>query len=168
MPETTQINIELPLPLDVVSTLTQLIGAAYPGAMMSNPTGQGFRSVVSFEIPAKDRVPDGELYDFLETFTPEFVDTAVGEAMMTMTGMGAPAFLAHIMRSATQQALADEPGAENYLEYSFAVPEENTDYLVTIARGQDRTPAALREQAERRADRYAEKLRELGVDPEDC
>lgn len=162
MPEKTEIRIEAPLPLDMVATITRLIGGAYPNAQMA-PSGR--QNCLTFVVEAADRVPEDKVAEFLHTFTPEFADETLGEVTYNLDTYGAPLILAQTLREAALRTINENPEAENYLEYSFWAPEERREYVVTIARGANRTPAALREQAEERADKYAAKLLELGVDP---
>lgn len=58
--------------------------------------------------------------------------------------MDAPKHLAATLIAGARTIFSENPDAENYVEYDVYDREYHQPYLVTVARGQDRTPHQLR------------------------
>lgn len=155
---TQQIQVQLPLPLDVAGTLMKLIGAVYPSARV-RPFGS---SHMVLEIDLEDRVPDGDVDAYLEGVSPELLSPEAGETVLTNSGVTAPEWLARLAGSIMEIALDAAP---NYIEADFTI-NAGTDLTMIVARTAEQTPHALRMKAEKRVTKLEEKLRDLGVDPE--
>lgn len=157
MSETTQIEIKLPLPLDVAGTLMKLIGAAYPTSRV-RPFGN---SHMMMEIDTAERVPEGDLDKFLEGFSLDLMDPEVGESLLTQTGFSAPGWLANLAAQMMTAAIGDAP---NYIEAGFTLEAQNL--VMSVARSEGQTPHELRLKADARVAQLEAALRERGVDPD--
>lgn len=158
MSNTTQIEVQLPLPLDVATTIMKLISVAYPSAKV-RPFGAGH---MVLEIDLEDRVPEGDVDAYFEEFTPHLLDAGAGESVLTASGITAPEWLARLAGSIMETALDAAP---NYIEAGFTL-NAGPDLTMIVARTAEQTPHALRMKAEARTAKLEEKLRDLGVDPE--
>lgn len=155
----TEVNVALPLPLDVASTLMRLIGAAYPSTMI-DMTGKGGRYGLTLKIDPAERAVDvtdeqaravvldsqPELLSFdassFSTSTPDELRLFLGE-------------LAHAIFTATD-------GAINYIEWEIRTPDDDT-YVLTISKSKRQRPTALLEQANAEAALLRASLDELAA-----
>lgn len=154
----TDVEIRLPLPLDLAGTLLNLIGAAYPKAQV-RMSG----SHMTVAIDPADRIPDGDLETYLESFTPSMLEPGVGETLLQRDGVSAPEWLAHVLGEIAQAALDNAP---NYIEAPLRLTATSGEMVMTVARSEGQTPHALRMAAEARVSQLEDKLKDLGIDPD--
>lgn len=135
----TDVRIRGPLPLDVASTLLQVIDRVYPGTKVTTARGD---DALHLLIPVGERpvCPD------LDEGLPVEVIKLNPDGMTVSTPQGLATMLTGIMEDAFAEHEAD-----NYVEWSTRVPasEGHRQYVMTFARSQQQTPAELRTKAER-------------------
>lgn len=138
MSETT-ITLGLPLPLDVMTTLCNLIGSAYPNSMMK----MGHRTV-DVIIDDAERVEDLADLDTAKQLASEFSLDARFEGVSD-DGMklALPEYLAKTFATMFIRLFADNPLAINYLEMLVNSPDDGEQYAVHIARSKGQTPHEL-------------------------
>lgn len=130
----TEVRIRGPLPLDVAGSLLNAVGTMYPGTRIaSNAEGDA----LTLLIPDTDR-PAAEGLD-------------VGEALEVIrldpTGLSAvtPPGIATAMAAMVDDLFAESPGAENYLEFTFAAPDHpHSTYVLICVKPGGETPHQLR------------------------
>lgn len=158
----TIVNVELPLPMDVTGTLMRAVGSAYPNAHIVQ---DGSGRFLSFAISEEDRAAsDGEVEEFEKADRDADVDALVTSFKDGTLGMSTEEWFSKMMVGALEDILEDTT-AENYLEMTLTT-SEGKGYAVVVCRTPDSTPHRLRQAAEKRAELYAETLRQLGVDPD--
>lgn len=139
MDDHTAVRIRGPLPADILGTILQLIGSAYPSARFSSgDDGDAFTLLI----------PDHE--------RPENADGITGEPLEVIrldpTGISfsIPQELAVTMTSVMEAAFAEfEP--DNYLETQVSVPASEGGfrrYAMIFARAPEQSPHELRQAAE--------------------
>lgn len=163
------VRFDLPLPLDMAATLMNLLGLAYPGAMIDLRHGDPRRMVI--------RVPDGERR------RPKRVSKRAAEAARAIANdedeegllgemseagnvmIHPPERLAKAMVASLEASFEDEPLAENYLEWKLHDRSNHArTWVVIAARSEGQTPHALRMKAEQERDAALALLAELGVE----
>lgn len=152
--EPATIAFNLPLPMDVVVTLTSAIGVLYPEAMMD---ATGARpNQITMQIPhdsrcrsktaaAKIRAAKAHLEDEHEVLMRSF---GPGNQM----GADLPLYMADTLIAGARAAFAENPDAPNYVEYTFVDKRDSREYVVTVGRRDGQTPHQLRRQAEAERD----------------
>jgi hypothetical protein len=191
----TIVSVDLPLPLDIPASLMQVLGTLYPNTQIvtdGDPRKLTF-AIADTDRYAFDE-EDGDCFGEDSDEAPDEAvagatnrsdtdpsrRTALAqirrvpadpeiEATLTSVRNGAfgiqpPEWFAKLIIGGLL-AVLDTTSAENYLEMTLPGPD-GVQYAVVACRTADRTPHQLRQAAEARADRYAAKLRELGVDPD--
>lgn len=158
----TVVKVALPLPLDVASSLMRAVGTVYPSTQISQTSGGFLEFHVSDEDRRDPQEPSAET-----VYAPSDADL---EAVLTdlrdgSLGVSVPEWFTKMVLGGVLEVFAEHPEALNYLEMPLHAPDGAT-YVVIACRSREQTPHALRRLAEERADRYAAKLRELGVDPD--
>lgn len=146
--EDTTIQINLPLPIDVVSTLMVLIGSAYPDATM---TQQGrFDNRMGFKIPAGARAKkiSKAAAAKLKQDSSSLDGFDVTEAGPNGFAWATPAHIADMCRAVIDTAFEDNPDATNYLEWGVQSADQKQHYVLTFCRSKGQTPHALRMAAE--------------------
>lgn len=158
----TVVAIDLPLPLDVTSSLMRAIGDMYPGAQVRS---DGDRHKLTIMIPDSDRRRDDVDGEPTTTPapTPADVDAFLASIDDGTFGVSGTEWLARVLVHLASGAL-DRPDADNYVELTLA--DSDLAYAVALCRSTSQTPHALRMAAEERAERLAQRLRELGEDPD--
>lgn len=148
-----EIEIRLPLPMDVVTTLTRLIASAYPKATFTEH--QGFSPSLKISLPGGSRP-----LPIRRRSTPARASqVAVLESAPQRFGIGGPAEMVRAFGEVIHQSFVDHPDARHYLEMPCRF--KDTTYVLTFSRGIAQTPMVLHSAAERRA-RVAEgRLAEL-------
>jgi hypothetical protein len=138
----TRVQIALPLPMDVASTVMRLIGMAYPEALM-----EGHDRSMTFLIPEGARPRKGsknkakpEQRDDVDS---ELLELGPDGISITTPGVLAAAAL-DIMRTSFEQF----PDAKNYLEQRCYDRETHKAYVMTFQRAEGNTPHEMRQRAE--------------------
>lgn len=153
--ETTPVIINLPLPVDVATTLTMAIAKLYPNSTFGGGSGT---SRLQINIPNSDRSPEkaGEVRETLETFEAQTAadgDYAFSDISNEGVAISTPTEIAQIFLPVVEAAFEEFPDAENYLEYRFSNPQTRKQYTLLFQRNDKMTPGELREEAEKRAAR---------------
>lgn len=158
--EDTTIEINLPLPIDVVSTLMLLVGSAYPDATLTDQGRYGRK--LGFKIPAGSRTKklsktaaaklkqDGTGFDF-----------DVTEAGPQGFAWAMPEHIADMCRDVIETAFKDNPDAANYLEWVVQSSDGTGRYVLTFCRSKTQTPHALRMAAEAKLATAEARIKEL-------
>lgn len=171
--EWTPIRIEAPLPLSVAGTLMQLIGAAWPEAVID--TRGSNRYSLSMRVPKtqpkevtqeeieqlfqESDEDDGEFLGFRNENDSAWVAFAPPEELCLKLGEIAHAIFA-----------AHQPEAVNHVEWEVRTGNEPDDpkYVLSISTRKDRTPLAMRKAAEAEVDRLTALLEKHGIDPKEA
>jgi len=150
----TAIQIALPLPMPVVGTLMNLIGAAYPDAEMGNSA-----SGLKFLIPS-NAVP--------QELPTDFTPVPSGEDDVNVTSLGpdgiainTPAELASVCLHIMKATFEEFPDAKNYLETQCYDREEGKSYVLTFRRAECNTPHQMRQIAEKERDDAKAELKKV-------
>lgn len=151
--EPTVIEIQLPLPSDVVTTLTGLIASAYPKATFTERAG--FHHTLAITLP-----PGSRPRPFRKKTAPARAsEVSITEAGPGRFGVEGSAEVTRLLAEVVHQSFVDHPEVKAYLEMRLRY-RENV-YLVTFARGVAQTPQVLHMAAERRARQAEARLGEL-------
>lgn len=157
-------RIALPLPLDVASTLMNVISQVYPSAAI-DMSAKNLDILLDKQDRVDPKADGGDPFEGAKRFASAFEAEVVA---LTATGdlhLAAPRLLSEVVvplaRAATQA-----PGVENYLTWEVQ-DTDGSRYVISAAKSSGQTPHALREAAERKATVYAARLRELGIDPDE-
>lgn len=146
----TDIAIQLPLPMSVTGTLMNLIGAAWPDAVVADNregllTGgkhmvlripDAAPAAVSAEAIAAAKVEPGEDDVDLLELGPQGISLRRPDELTAM--------MLQIMRAGFQE----HPDAVNYLENKVYDPTTREEYVLIFARSEGQTPHELRMAAE--------------------
>lgn len=158
--EDTTIQINLPLPIDVVSTLMLLIGSAYPDATL---TEQGrWDNRMGFKIPAGARakkISKAAAAKLKQDSTGQDFD--VTEAGPQGFAWAMPEHVADMCREVIETAFKDNPDAANYLEWVVKSSDGTGRYVLTFCRSKNQTPHALRTSAETKLAAAEARIKEL-------
>lgn len=163
--EPTTIAFNLPLPMDVVVTLTSAIGVLYPDALM-DATGSR-PNQITMQIPhdsrcrsrtaaAKIRAAKAHLEDEHEVLMRSF---GPGNAMSA----DLPLYMADTLLAGARAAFAQNPDAPNYVVYSVYDQAASREYVITVAYRSGQTPHQLRVKAEAERDMALDALARLTV-----
>lgn len=158
----TEIRIGLPLPLDVVSTLSRVMCAVYPTAVIDPARGQGRELVVVIDEDARmPRVSKKAL----AAAKVEIEDPAMEGSLASLDEGGAMGVvLPEVVReqlAAICIAMLADAEAPNYLEIPVTTAD-GTRYAVAACRGIKQTPHALRMDAEEHLGEARDKLAAIG------
>lgn len=168
------IAIRGPIPLGIISTLTSMIGAAWPNAQIVLDRAQmppGHDGTV-FRIPRSDLgapAPDPEAIQRIAAEAATAEAEGANEATITHfdnTGIQGqlPEDLSKLIASIALELFESYPGA-NYLAIPVSLPAENLrgrrrSFEVTVQRAEKPTPHTLRTRAEERAAELEQQLAE--------
>lgn len=156
----TLVELALPLPADVLVTLTRLIGLAYNDVMIET-TGRR-PDHMSLRIPHDSRCRTRTSAKKIRAAKEHLEDEH--EAILKRFGPGgemsliAPQHLASTLIAGARTIFSDNPDAENYIEYDVYDKEDHQPYLVTVARGKNRTPHQLRLAADEARDKLQQRI----------
>lgn len=173
------IRIALPLPLDVTGSLLHGVAERYPDAeiladeqpdelVVTIPaTNRTISAPASDPTPGGDPVSSETPSDGIETTPATLGSTEPADWLATVyddrLSVSLPEWFASTFVGLARQIL-DAADAPNYLEITLA--DGKRRYPVIVCRPGAPGPHELRQQADERADRYAAKLRSMGLDPD--
>jgi len=164
------IRIESPLPLNVAGALMQMIGAAWPDAVIEPSSRHALHM----------RIPHGPAEDldaeFLKRLAKSSEDDAEYEGQFL--GFRDEGWLAFappeelcldLGRVAHAIFSAHQPQAINHVEWEVKTGNapDDSQYVLSISVAEDRTPLAMRKQAEAKVERLTALLEKHGIDPEE-
>lgn len=150
-PDGTRVVVELPAPLDVVSTLLRVIGETYPSTVVA----PGWNGRTTLVIPDADRPRHA---DEVDKTPEEAVDITLNRWGNDGMALGLEEAVFTFLTEPVL-ALLDEYGVENYLEQEV-VTEDGRRYVVVMCRSSEQTPHALRTRAETEARASAARARD--------
>lgn len=158
----TQIKIELPLPIDITGTLINIVGLTWPGTVIKDDgtDWKNHRRLV-LEVPDKDRhkkPKDAKKYAKVKSHLDGYADVDVTELGPNGAGFGMPEYLAAQYIAFAREAFKQAPEAKNYLETVLRDPETHNRFVFYVAKSEGQTPHALRQQAETERDKIAAEL----------
>lgn len=166
--EWTSIRIAAPLPLNVAGALMQMIGTAWPEAVIQ----QSERNVLHMLVPpARAADVDQEFLERLGKTTEDV--TAEAEFLGFRDGWLALAppeeLQIHLGGVAHSIFTSHQPDAINHVEWEVKTGNEPDDahYVLSISTRKERTPLAMRKQAEAEVERLKSLLESHGIDPEE-
>lgn len=162
----TLVSIDLPLPLDITGSLLAAVGSMYPNAQIVT---DGDPAKLTLAIADADRAGlDGDgMPAQIPRPTPADTEALLTSLRDGSIGVSPPEWFAKMMLSICAE-IVEASSAENYVEMTLhgkGPDGEPRTWAVVVARSHDQTPHQLRIAADQRAERYAERLRELGQDP---
>lgn len=146
----TDIAIKLPLPMSVTGTIMNLVGAAWPDAMIvDNQDGiltGGKHMVLRIPDAPPAEVSNEQLA--AAKVQPGEDDVDVHELGPQGISVGRPEQLSAMMLEILLASFEDNPDAVNYLESKVRDPKTYQEYVLIFARSQGQTPHQLRMAAE--------------------
>jgi hypothetical protein len=146
----TPIRLGLPLPLDVVISLTNAIGAMYPSAKIKTNSGYEEMVIVIDDDQRRPRVGKKKLAAAKNTSEDPANEQDVlawdDDHLVTST----PEELSLYLGGACAHLLASNESAVNYME--MQVTYKGKPYVVAACRSKGQTPHALRMKAEQERD----------------
>jgi uncharacterized protein (DUF2267 family) len=161
------VDIALPLPSDVVTTLINVVGLAYPGTMIdvSGERVRTEREMLRLRIPQGERNRDSASREAIANAKRCSVDeheatlTSFRDTLAAQT----PQQVSEILGSIAAQIFVDNPTALNYVqtEMSARDPADQHRYVVIVAKSDGQTPHALRRKAEIENERLRARITEL-------
>lgn len=140
----TTLRIALPLPLDVVASVTAALGVLYPDAVIDT-TGGSDELVFRFPHDSRCRTKTSAAkIRSAKTYLQEETEAMVlGFAPDGSFRTEAPRYLAATVAAAARAAFEDEPAAENFLEFKVHDEETGQCFVVTARRSAGKDPAEL-------------------------
>lgn len=164
--ESTEIRIELPLPLDITATLISIVGLTWPHAVIKDG-GKGrphYENRLVLSIPQQDRhktIKKAAKYVGRKHYLNANADSVINSFGPGDASVGLPEYLSSILLSMAKGWVALYPEAENYIETKVYDKEERTTWVLTVARDTERTPHELRKKAEARIAELEAELAQL-------
>lgn len=162
MSEDFDLRIEGPLPIDIVSNLTQALAAVYPNTTTGASARPYGETRVTYTITAHDREnpqPPGITDPTGLTPAQEGMDLLAMSASGTAWTM--PEWIGRMVIPMFRSTLEMFPEAENYLEQQFTVEDDPIPWVALILRPEGKTPHELRRVAEARVAELERQLAEL-------
>lgn len=153
------LRIELPLPLDVVATVTKMAGSVYPGATISTKDPRH----LTICIPAKERGRRGSVKAAKaakqvsedpgqEAELTNFVDGTVSTTFPREPGL--------ILAECAASYIDAFPDADNYVEQEVTT-KDGRRFTFAVCRSRQQTPHQLRQNAEAEVVRLKARIAEL-------
>lgn len=168
--EWTSIRIAAPLPLNVAGSLMQMIGTAWPEAVIQ----QSERRNDGLHMLVPTKPPEDVDREFLEQLGKTTEDvTAEADFLGFHDGWVAFAppeeLCVELGRVAHAIFTAHQPEAINHVEWGVKTGNESDDatYILSISTARDRTPLAMRKAAEAEVERLTSLLEKHGIDPKE-
>lgn len=149
-PNYTQVRIGLPLPMDVTSSLMQVLGLAWPGALIGNGTQREMVLLLPKGVPvllAKEDAAE-QLLDAVQVATEETEGFEFTEMGPGRFGMSMPEDMVRFFAGMAGAWFEHYPQATNYLEQKLIDPSTNRSFVVIVQRHEGKSPHDLREMAE--------------------
>lgn len=150
----TTIAFNLPLPMDVVVTLTRAIGVLYPDAMMDATGARPHQ--ITMHIPHDSRCRSKTAAAKIRAAKAHLEDEH--EVLMRSFGPGnqmnadLPLYMADTLIAGARASFAENPAAPNYVEYTVHDKRDSREYVITVALRAGQTPHQLRQKAEAERD----------------
>lgn len=167
MSDDVTVTIGLPLPMDIVATLINLVGAAYPSASIDMTAGadRWGREVMSLQIPGAERyasVPDRERILAAKRVVEDERETVIAQLRAGVSVLTPEALQTHLGFLASRFFI-DNPEAVNYLEVEMDVTDHDTQerFVLTVRRANGKTPHQFRIEAEAENERLRARIAEL-------
>lgn len=138
----TEIHIAHELPLDVATSLINACSVLWPNGSIDTTRGHGLH----LRIPHDDRCRSTRVARKIRAAKTYLED----ETEATVRGFDpdgslrgrAPEHLARILGAAARATFEDTAGAVNFVEMPVEDTRTGNRYVITVAKGADRTPAA--------------------------
>jgi hypothetical protein len=160
MPDDVIVRIGLPLPVDVVTTISGLIDKAYPGTVIDLHAGHGRDMALRLPDRRGKRVTKAVIAATVAEPDEDGFEVQLNNLKSDGTfSFGGPEELVAVLAEAAVQVF-DNAEVENYMEWYLRDPEDPyaRTICVAIARTKGQTPAVLRQKAEERARVAEERL----------
>ena len=148
----TDIAIQLPLPMSVTGTLMNLIGAAWPDAMIVD-NQKGFLTGGKHMVLRIPDVPPAAVSDeqtAAAKVDPGEDDVDVLELGPQGVALRRPEELSAMMLQILRAGFEEHPDAVNYLENKVYDPTTHEEFVLIFARSKAQTPHELRMAAEKK------------------
>lgn len=146
----TTIHIEHELPVDVAASLIRACSVLWPHGAIDTAQPHGLH----LRIPHDDRCRNkrsARRIRAAKTYLEDETETTVRGFDPDGSLRGhAPEYLTRILAAAARATFEDTEGAVNFVEMPLHDTETGARYVVTVAKGADRTPAALLTHAQAR------------------
>lgn len=159
MPET-EVKIDLPLPMDVAATLMQIIGTAYPSAMLRTDSGRQMVLVIDDEERFKSKASKKRILAAKKCLEDER-EEMLTELRNGSPGVSTPEWIAQSVGFMAERLFDEYPDAENYFEMDVRNPDTGRKFVVTVAKSERQLPTALLERAKADVARLESRIAEL-------
>ena len=159
----TYIEVGLPLPVDVVATITRVFGTVWKDAVI-DLTGQHGRGLV-IKIPHDSRCRTkaaAKKIRAAKTYLESEIEAQVrGFDKDGSLRADATAYIGRTIGAAARAAFEDNDLAVNYLEMQVSDPVTGKRYVITAAKSAPQLPAALHSEAKQRIAELEAELTQL-------
>lgn len=175
-----EIRVETPLPMEVAGTLMQLIGTAWPDAMVRTDAGRALTMVVDHTRRPKKvtKKATKAIVAGQAAEQDEAVAAGVGDSDFLgfndgWVTLAPPEELSLHLGAVCARMLESAEGAVNYLEWEVREPARDDGtpgarYVLSAARSKGQTPHALRTRAETELADLRARLRQEAAGLEDA
>lgn len=169
----TPIRIEAPLPLDLAGALMQLIGTAWPEAVVTESSGYRKFGLEMLVPPRqKHKVTKREADAIRDETAPtdadataEFLGFRWDDEGHAWLSMAPPEDLCLYLGEIGHRIIEAYADAVNYLEWEIRTKDGDNRYVLSVARSKGQTPGALRKKAEAVVERLRALLEANNIDP---
>lgn len=145
----TIIQVRLPLPLDVVASITTAFGHLWPNGAIDTTASN--RGNLTMRIPHDDRCRTKRAATKIradKTYLESAIESEVhGFDKGGSLRASATEYIAKSIGAAARAMFEDNPEAVNYMEMTVRDPETGHAYVITAAKSKDQTPSALHKKA---------------------
>ena len=146
----TEIHIAHELPLDVAASLINACSVLWPNGSIDTTRGHGLHLRIPHDDRCRDEASAREIR-VAKTYLESEIESLVRGFNPDGSLRGsAPEFLAHTMGAAARAMFEDTAGAVNFVEMPLEDTTTGNRYVITVAKGASRTPAALLKEAQAR------------------
>lgn len=115
MGETTEVKIALPLPMDVASTLIQIIGTAYPNTQMKTDSGRYLELVIDEDDRFKNKTSKKRILA-AKQFIEDEQNAQLTELRNGQPSVSTPEWIAQSVGFMVERLFEETPDAENYFQ----------------------------------------------------
>lgn len=143
--EDTIIKVQLPLPMDVASSIMNAFGHLWPnGGIDTTASNHGY---LTMRIPHDDRCRTKRVATKIRA-DKTYLESAIEAEVRGFDKDGslratATEYIARSIGAAARAMFEDNPEAVNYMEMTVHNPESGNSYVITAAKSDGQTPSAL-------------------------
>lgn len=152
--ELVEVAIALPLPMDIVGTLLEIVGLTWSGTVIKKG-GLGQRELV-LGIPNRQRHKSAKAakkYRRKKLHLKADTEATINELDADGIVIGTPNWLSELWVGMARDMWRRFPDAPNYVESTVYDQQARQSYVFYVAKSESQTPHALRIKAEKERDR---------------